>query len=158
MIFAITGTGKQPFNRFIRAIDRASEISETDFLVQLGHSTYIPTHCKYFYFCNNDIFISHIKNAELIITHPGFGSIGHCIQNNKPIILVPREQKYGEIGHNQIELAEYLAAQNDAIFCVRDIKMLPEAIKNAKNSFPKYDYHTNIPVLIENFVQMNFLL
>ncbi len=156
LIFVITGTGKQPFNRLIRAIDWVAEFSESDFLVQSGYSTYVPRHCKHFPFCKNETFLSYIKASELIISHPGFGSIGHCIKHNKPMILVPREQKYGEVGHDQHELAEYLADQNDAILCLRDMKLLPEAIEEIKYSSPKYDYHTKIPVLIDDFVQRNF--
>ncbi len=157
LIFAVTGTNKRPFNRLVKAVDRIAGKKEYHFLVQRGYSTYVPKHCGYFDFCNNDMFVSYIQGAEIVICQPGFGSVGYCISHNKPMILVPREHDYGEAVDKQYELAEYLAVQNDSIVCLRDMKQLPEAIEKLKCTFPKYDYHTKIPVLIEDFMLRNFL-
>lgn len=156
MIFVITGTNTRPFNRLLFAVDSLAEMGKYDFVVQTGYSTFIPRNCKHFDFCDGDKFISYLNDAEIVIAHSGFGSIGHCISHNKPLILVPREYKYGEAVDKQYELAEYLAGQNESILCVRNVLFLEPAIEKLKNSRPIYQYYTIIPSIISKFIKNNF--
>lgn len=156
MIFVITGTNRRPFNRLIQAVDRIAEINQYNFLIQTGYSTYIPTYCNYFKFCDHEKFLSFIETSDLVISQSGFGTIGHCISLGKPIILVPREFKYGEAVDKQYELAEYMAGTNDAILCVRDVSNLQDAIERLQGKRPEYHYKTRIPRLIESFILNNF--
>lgn len=157
MIFVITGTNRRPFDRLVQAVDKIAELRGHDFLIQSGYSTFVPKHCKFFDFCDGETFLSYIKASDLVISQAGFGSIGHCIKLNKPVILVPREDEYGEAVDKQYELAEYLASENDSILCVRDVALLCDAIDKLEDSQPAYHHRTKIPRLIEKFIQKNFL-
>ena len=157
MIFVTTGTSKLPFNRLLQAVDEIAKVKGYDILVQLGYSTYVPKYCKYYDFCDRKTFLSHIQDAVLVISHSGIGSTGDCIRFNKPIILVPREYKYGEAVDKQYELAEYLAAEHDSIICVRDVALLPETIERLIGVNPIYHYHNCVPDLIDKFIKENFL-
>lgn len=156
MIFVITGTNTRPFNRLLISVDSLAKTGKYDFVIQTGYSTFIPKNCKYFDFCNGDKFVSYINNAEIVITQPGFGSIGHCIKHNKPLILVPREYKYGEAVDKQYELAEHLANNNESILCVRNMLFLDRAVEKLKDSVPIYHYHTIIPDIISKFIKKQF--
>ena len=127
MIFVTVGTNKRPFNRLIRAVDKIAKVNEKyDFVIQRGYSNYSLQYCRYFDFCKGEEFLAYIDAADLIISQAGFSSIGHCIRHNKPIILVPREYKYGEAVDKQYELAEHLAEKPEG-FKVPDY--LQKAIK-----------------------------
>lgn len=156
LILVITGTDKKPFNRLIKAVDEIAKLNRYDFLIQKGYSTYSPNHCKYFDFCKNKDFLSYTESADLIISQVGFGSIGHCIKFNKPVILVPKEHKYGESSDKQYELAEYMAGEHDSIICVRDVALLPDAIERLIEAKPVYHYHNCVSDLIDKFIKENF--
>lgn len=156
MIFVIAGTDKKPFNRLIKAVDEIAKLNQYDFLIQKGYSTYSPNHCKYFDFCKNEDFLSYTESADLIISQVGFGSIGHCIKFNKPVILVPKEHKYGESSDKQYELAEYMAAEHDSIICIRDVLLLSHTIEQLIGVKPVYRYHNCVPDLINTFINDNF--
>jgi UDP-N-acetylglucosamine transferase subunit ALG13 len=138
------------------AVDSLAKTGRFDFVVQTGYSTFIPKNCRHFDFCDGTKFISYINDAEIVITQPGFGSVGHCIRRNKPLILVPREYKYGEAVDKQYDLAEYLARNNESIICVRNMLFLERAIENLKDSRPLYHYYTIIPDIISKFIRNNF--
>jgi UDP-N-acetylglucosamine transferase subunit ALG13 len=156
LIFVITGTNTRPFNRLLVAVDSLAQTGRFDFVVQTGYSTFIPKHCRHFDFCDGDKFIAYINDADIVITQAGFGSVGHCIRHNKPLILVPREYKYGEAVDKQYELAEHLARTNESMLCVRNMLFLERALEHLKYTRPLYQYHTIIPDLISTFIRDNF--
>lgn len=152
MIFVSVGTQDKSFNRLIEGVERiAHEINEK-ILVQIGHSSFIPKKCDFFRFCTHEELLSHMSQARLIISQAGFGIIGDSIRLSKPMILVPREMKFGEAVDRQYELAEYLASTNESILCVRNIDMLAEAIHSLKNIHAYYNYSTSIPQIIDHFL------
>jgi len=157
LIFVIAGTNERPFDRLMRAVDEiACDKKGYDFVIQRGYSTYSPQHCKYFDFCKSEDFLSYTESADLVISQAGFGSIGHCIKHNKPVILLPREYKYGEAVDKQYELAEYLAGEHNSIICIRDVALLPDAIERLIGVKPVYHYHNRVSDLIGTFIKENF--
>ena len=156
MIFVSVGTLEKPFNRLIKAVDEIADIVVDKIIIQTGYSTYIPEKCEHFDFCEHEKILAYIKTADIIISHSGFGIIGNAIKLGKPMILVPREIKYGEAVDKQYELAEYLATQNKSILCVRDVHLLPAAIDKGRNIQVDYNYNTIIPDLIEEYISNTF--
>ena len=157
MIFVIAGTNTRPFDRLLRAVDEIACNKEGyDFLIQSGYSTYSPQHCRYFDFCKGEEFLSYIRSTDLVISQAGFGSIGHCVRHNKPVILVPREYKYGEAVDKQYELAEYMAGEHDSIICIRDVSLLSDAIERLIGVKPVYHYNNCVSDLINKFIKKNF--
>ena len=156
MIFVSVGTLEKPFNRLLQGVDIIAEKVNEEILVQTGHATYIPKKCKFFKYCSHEEMLAHINAASIVISHSGFGIIGNSIRLKKPMILVPREIKYGEAIDRQYELAEYMASQNKSILCVRDVNQLPEAIDEIRNIRVDYHYNTIIPELIEQYISSTF--
>ncbi|MFZ5516800.1 MAG: glycosyltransferase [Candidatus Zhuqueibacterota bacterium] len=157
MIFVSVGTNTLPFDRLVKEADSIAKESDETFFIQRGHSPYKPVHAKYFDFCEPQNMIHYIEEAEIVISHAGFGIIGDCIVRNKRLILVPREYEYGEAVDKQLELAEYLANTEQSIICVRDVAKLKNAITQIRNIQPKYKFETKIPETVRDFVNKNFL-
>lgn len=156
MIFVSAGTQNRPFNRLIKAVDKLAPSVDEEIIAQTGITTYIPKHIRHCQYYSYGQMISFIDEANLIISHAGFGIIGDSIRKNKPLILVPREEKFGESVDKQVELAEYLAEDNKSILCVRDVDFLMEAILKVRVNKPYYDYNCDIPSLIDNFIDKEF--
>ncbi len=157
MIFVSAGTPDRPFNRLIEGVDRIADKVGERMLVQIGHSTYIPERCEYFKFCEYEEMMSHIKAASLIISQAGFGIIGNSIKLGKPMILVPREMKFGEAIDKQYELAEHVAGENESIVCVKDVSLLENAVKTIRKVKVNYNYKTEIPALIDEYIDKTFI-
>jgi beta-1,4-N-acetylglucosaminyltransferase len=158
LIFVSSGTQNRPFNRLIEAADSLSSHLEEKIIAQIGHVTYQPKQIEYFRFCTQEEMLSYINRARLVISHAGFGIIGNAIRSNKPMILVPREKKYGEAVDKQYELAEYLASSNESIVCVRDVSRLSGAVRSLNDMRACYNYRTVIPELITDFILKNFFV
>jgi UDP-N-acetylglucosamine transferase subunit ALG13 len=152
LIFVSVGTQDKSFNRLIEGVDRIAHEIDERIVVQIGNSSFIPKRCDFFRFCTYEELLSHIAQARLVISQAGFGIIGNSIRLSKPMILVPREMKFGEAVDRQYELAEYLAGSNESILCVRNIDLLAEAIHSLNNVHVSYNYSTSIPQIIDNFL------
>ena len=156
MIFVSVGTPEKPFNRLIEGVDNIADIVGERILAQIGFATYIPKKIEFFKFCPHEEMLSNIKAASIVISQSGFGIIGDSIKLQKPMILVPREIRYGEAIDKQYELAEYLASQNESILCVRDVSLLIDAIAKIRRVSVFYKYKTTIPALIDKFIKETF--
>lgn len=91
MIFATIGT-QAPFDRFVRMVDELSiELSiKEEIIVQTIGLHYKPQNVKVVGFLPPDVFNEYFNKARLILAHAGMGTILSALQQNKPIIIVPR--------------------------------------------------------------------
>ena len=77
-----------------------------------------------------------IREADLVISHAGAGSIINALRNRKPLIIVPRLIEFGEhTNSHQVDLAKAMQERGKAIACI-DVRLLQNAIKNAENFKP----------------------
>ncbi|MVN22037.1 glycosyltransferase [Mucilaginibacter arboris] len=96
MIFVTTGT-QEPFDRLIKAIDEIAPMLSGDTIIaQATLQTYSVLNIKIFDFINPSKFNDLFKQADLIVSHAGMGTIISALQIEKPIIIMPRLLKYGE--------------------------------------------------------------
>lgn len=90
MIFVIVGT-QEPFDRLIRYMDEwSAKTNNYDIVAQTADSLYKPSHFEYFSFLPVSEFDKKFKEASLIVSHAGMGSIISALQYSKPIIVMPR--------------------------------------------------------------------
>lgn len=141
MIFVITGTQKFSFNRLLEAVDRIAQISDYEFIVQSGHSTYKPKYCKSAAFYCADEFKKLISSADVVITHAGVGSMIECLSRGKRTVAVPRLSRYKEhVDDHQQELAQTLA-DGDYLVLLNDAEELSLKLDEAtKRHFKKYEH------------------
>lgn len=131
MIFATVGTHTQQFNRIVEALDRLAGRG-VHIVAQTGHSTYRPVHLEAKAFFTEQEYEHAFSSARAVIAHAGAGSIIRALSLNKPLILVPRLQRYGEHTNNhQQELAAFFQKQG-VCTTVEDMKDLGKAIKAVK--------------------------
>jgi beta-1,4-N-acetylglucosaminyltransferase len=112
-------------------MDKIARNLNEDVVMQIGSSTYLPKHTKYFDFVDEETILEYFQNARIIISHAGAGTILNALSLGKIIILVPRLQEYGECCDNQqLEITKVLAESEEAI-ALYSIDQLESTIKNA---------------------------
>lgn len=129
MIFVTVGL-MYGFERLVKKMDEIAGRIDEEVIMQIGEATYEPQNTKYFKFMSRDEMEGLYKNARVIVCHAGVGTIITALQYNKPIILVPRMKKYGEVfDDHQFEVSNELEKEKMATV-VYDIENLESAIKN----------------------------
>lgn len=141
MIFIAVGTQKFQFNRLLTAIDvlvSTGGIKEEVF-AQIGNSDYVPKHYPYARMMEKAEFDNMISKCDLLITHSGVGTIISGLQRSKPVIVVPRKQKFNEhIDDHQVQIADAFSEQNLVLKCDR-VKNILSCINEAKqHKFDRY--------------------
>jgi len=156
MILVILGTQDKPFKRLLKAIDK--EINNGNIkdkvIVQAGTTKYKTNNMELFDFISNSEMKKLIKQANLIITHGGVGSILESIQNNKKIIAVARLKKYGEhVNDHQKQIIKTFK-EYGYILELKEMKDLGVLIKESKEFIPKkYISNTkNMVKLIQGYI------
>lgn len=95
-VFVVVGT-QEPFNRLIKAMDTwAVKNSFTNIFAQISRADYIPTGFESTDFISPDVFDRKFKEADLIVSHAGMGTIISALQHSKPIIVMPRLAQFHE--------------------------------------------------------------
>jgi UDP-N-acetylglucosamine transferase subunit ALG13 len=104
MIFVTIGT-QEPFDRLIKAVDEiAPLLGDIRIVAQVSNSTYVVRNLETVEFIGPKDFNSLFSSATLIISHAGMGTIISALEQEKPIIVMPRLLKYGE-HRNEHQLA-----------------------------------------------------
>jgi len=113
MIFVTTGT-QAPFNRLIRAMEEiAGELVDEEVVAQAFGVDFIVRNMKIVEFLTPEEYEGIFKNARLIISHAGMGTIISALKERKKIIIVPRIAAFGEHrNEHQMATANKIAELN----------------------------------------------
>lgn len=138
MIFVTIGT-QFNFDRLIKALDNAVEnklITEPIF-AQIGPADYFPKNFQYEKILDKETFEQKIQQADAIISHAGIGSITTALKHSKPLLVLPRLKKYGElVNDHQTQTAQKFESLGH-ILAAYSTDQLTEKIKLLKNFNPK---------------------
>lgn len=138
MIFVTIGTQKQNFERLFNYIN---DINTTEkIIIQKGKSKYkFNDNIVTYDFLPYDQMEKYFKEARVIITHGGAGTIFKALSMKKKIIVVPRLAKYKEhINDHQLEFSKYLKKKNYC-FIIETKEEFEDALnKIDKHKFTKY--------------------
>lgn len=148
MIFVTVGTHEQSFDRLIKKIDelKLKGIIKEEVIMQIGYTDYKPKQCKWQKLIGFDLMEKYCREARMIITHGGPGSIMLALQNNKKPIVIPRMKQYDEhVDNHQVLFCKKMEL-TDKIVPVYDIDNLEDIIFNYDDE--KVEYKSNT----ENFV------
>tara|TARA_B110000902_G_scaffold264484_1_gene346112 strand:- start:992 stop:1483 length:492 start_codon:yes stop_codon:yes gene_type:complete len=158
-ILCLTGTSHYQFNRLVKNVDLllGPEFSVT---IQSGHTKYKTKYSESFDFCDKKELISLIKNADIIITQGGYGSMMDSLLLHKKVIAVPRKLQLKETLHDQTEHVEYLSFKGYLLACY-DVLELPRYVTNllsndVKLTFFRPESEIKISTLVENFINNTF--
>lgn len=109
MIFVTVGQHPEGFDRLVRAADEMASLVEEPLVIQRGGTRYTPKFAQHFDFVVEAQVQEWLSRARIVISHGGAGSILNALQVNKPLIVVPRLKRFGEvIDDHQLELAKTL--------------------------------------------------
>jgi UDP-N-acetylglucosamine transferase subunit ALG13 len=96
MIFVTIGT-QEPFDRLIKVIDEiAPALKGIPVIAQVSKTNYKAKNIQTLEFISPTEFNTYFAQAQLIVSHAGMGTIISALEQEKPIIVMPRLVKYKE--------------------------------------------------------------
>ena len=138
MIFLTVGT-QFSFDRLVKAVDQAVEtgIVTEQVFAQVGESSYQAHNFESVPSLESRLFVKHIHRASYIISHAGIGTIIMALNNNKPLLVMPRQKKYGEVvNDHQIEIAKKFEESGHVLVAYHQ-EDLPDKIERLRTFAPR---------------------
>jgi UDP-N-acetylglucosamine transferase subunit ALG13 len=127
VIFATVGTHAQPFRRFLDALSALGG----DVVVQYGHNEPPAGVREAVAFMPFDVLNAHMREADVVVTHAGVGSVLCAREAGHVPVVVPRLHRFDEhVDDHQLELVAALAGDGHVI-PVTDMAELPAAVQKA---------------------------
>ena len=157
MILVMLGTQNNDFHRLLEEIEKNIEngnINEEVF-VQAGFTKYKSDKMKIFSLTSKEKLENLIKQADLIITHAGIGSIEMALEQNKKVIAIPRLKKFGEHVNDHQKDIEKKLDEKGCLIGIDDVSKLGIALKKVKKFIPKKYEKSNsdeIIYIIKTFI------
>lgn len=138
LIFLTVGNWHKGFDRLVKAVDdlKGKGVITSDVFGQIGHGKYKPVNFEYCKYCSPDEFLVKMKQAELLISHAGMGTIGQAIKISKAVVVVPRNSKLGEhFDDHQFVTTKHMEAEGK-LLAAYEIADLPEKLSQAREFVP----------------------
>lgn len=110
MIFVLLGTQDASFTRLTNMVRELVQTPnwQEEVIIQSGTTPieWGNEHVQVSPFFEKSVFQTHFKNARIIITHGGAGTMFEALNENKKTIVIPRLAQFGEhVDDHQLELA-----------------------------------------------------
>jgi UDP-N-acetylglucosamine transferase subunit ALG13 len=138
MIFLTVGS-QFPFDRLVRAVDAAFEagLIDEEIFGQIGESSYKPRNFRYVSSLDKDTFDQMCKKASRMIGHAGIGTITIALKHDKPLLIMPRLEKEGEVvNDHQVAIARRFETLGYVLVAHR-VEDLPVKISFLKTFVPR---------------------
>jgi UDP-N-acetylglucosamine transferase subunit ALG13 len=150
------GTQNNSFHRLLEKIDELieKEVIQEEVIVQAGYTKYESKNMEIFDMIPRNELENYQKEASLIITHGGVGSIVSSLKQGKKVIAVPRKHEYGEhVNNHQQEIIKEFE-EKGYIIGVSGVEELPKAWERLTTFKPKPYQAGNQKMLslIEDFI------
>jgi UDP-N-acetylglucosamine transferase subunit ALG13 len=136
LIFVTVGTHHQPFGRLLRALDA---LDTSEMIVQHGPGKPPAGAARAEEFMPFDAMLAAFREADVVITHAGVGSILCATREGHAPLVVPRRHDLGEhIDDHQVELTRALGTRG-SIIAVWDTDALADLVASAPPRRPPVD-------------------
>ena len=138
MIFLTVGT-QFPFDRLVKAVDETVSKNGLDeqIFAQVGTTTYRPRNFEAVPSLEKTLFDKHFSEADSIISHAGMGTITMALDSGKPLLVMPRLSKYGEVvNDHQLAIAKKFE-QLGYLLVAYDAEDLPAKVVKLKSFVPQ---------------------
>jgi UDP-N-acetylglucosamine transferase subunit ALG13 len=138
MIFLTVGTYPLQFDRLIKAVDLAVRdgLVSDEIFAQTGACKYIPEHMEYTNMLEKNEFDLRFKDAKSVIGHAGMGTISMALEQEKPILVVARMNKYNEhVNDHQVSTANMFENLGH-VLVAHKMNELPQKIKELSTFIP----------------------
>ncbi len=127
MIFVTVGM-QLGFDRLIRAMDALTPRLELPVIAQMGKGSYRPQHMNVRPDFTAAEFEQLIRQAQLIVSHAGIGTILTAARLAKPIVLLPRRADLREHRNDHQRATAQQLAGRPGILLARDENELASRI------------------------------
>ena len=138
MIFLTVGT-QFPFDRLVKSVDEfvGSNGLDEEIFAQIGNSTYQPQNFKAVASLDKNLFDKYLRDASCIISHAGMGTITMALEHQKPLLVLPRRQKYKEVvNDHQVAIAKKFE-QLGHLLVAYETEQIPEKLEQLKTFVPR---------------------
>jgi UDP-N-acetylglucosamine transferase subunit ALG13 len=154
MIFVTVGNHYKGFDRLVKKMDEIAENTSEKVIIQIGQTYYKPKNAKFFDFTDYGTMQKLCKEARVVVSHAGVGSIITALEQQTPIIIVPRLKKYNEvIDDHQLDIAEALL-DHQLVKTVYDLTQLEESLKSNFNMGDRASNKNKLSGSIKNYLIM----
>jgi beta-1,4-N-acetylglucosaminyltransferase len=155
MIFLTIGS-QFSFDRLVSAVDEAvgKGIVCDKVFAQIGDTSYVPKNYEHTAFLDKTSFDKFLKDASFVISHAGMGVISAALDNNKPLLVMPRLKKKGEaVNDHQMAIAKKYE-QFGHLLVAYDETDLPEKIVKLRTFIPntRHSQANMVAERIKNFL------
>lgn len=137
MIFVTVGS-MFAFDRLVRAMDElvaTGRITEPVF-AQIGSGTYSPMAIPFERFIDKARFDELMASADCIVSHAGIGSIASALEHGKPILVLPRLKRYGEVVSDHQVATAYRYSKRGYVLVAWDEQEIPAALERLDGFHP----------------------
>ena len=132
MIFVVVSTGH--FDPLIAECDRLRD--RFDFFGQIGSGSVVPQF-RHFRTGTPRELETHMKEAELVVTHAGTGMLSMLYRLKKRAVVIPKQIRYGEANDGQVELALKWGELGMAVLCL-EVGDLERSIQQCRDQAPRF--------------------
>ncbi len=138
MIFLTVGT-QFPFDRLVKSVDLAFDagLIDEEIVAQVGESSYKPRNFHSLASLDKDLFDKRVREASSVISHAGMGTITMALDNKKPLLVMPRLAKYGEVVNDHQAAIARRFSELGYILAAHDVNDFPDEIRKLKNFVPR---------------------
>jgi UDP-N-acetylglucosamine transferase subunit ALG13 len=128
VIFVTVGTNEARFDRLLRGIQDLD--GDEEVLVQHGHTP--PTgcpNCTFVDFLPFEQMVETMRQARVVVTHAGVGSVMVALSVGKRPVVLPRRKAFGEaVDDHQLQLGRRFA-ENGLVTLTESEQDLCDAIR-----------------------------
>jgi len=131
VIFLTVGT-QFPFDRLVRAVDEALGRSAfgDEVFAQVGQRGYRPQHMEWVETLEQEAFRERVAEARALIGHAGVGTIFTAVEAGKPLLVMPRLRRYGEIvNDHQVATARKFAEAGHVLAAYDEGEVLQKLVE-----------------------------
>jgi beta-1,4-N-acetylglucosaminyltransferase len=144
VILVTVGLHTDGFSRLVREMDRMAGQVEEEVVMQIGATPYQPRAARWFTFTSQQEVETLCDQARIVVSHAGAGSILMALHRRKPLIVMPRLQKYGEHANDhQLELAEALS-EAGMLLVAHETEELAACLRVAASFSPPARNHSRL--------------
>ncbi len=154
MIFVTIGTQPNGFVRFLSAVEKLIEecnIKE-EVIAQIGNTEFQTDKFKTIPFVSENEFKTYVKEASVILTHAGSGSLFNAMKQGKKVIAVARLHKFNEMGNDhQLEIVKKLTEDG---YILDGTESLVETWKKLDGFTPRpYDFESHVVEELDRYIE-----
>lgn len=138
MIFLTVGS-MFPFDRLVRSIDKmvGQKLIDDNIVAQIGDGQYEPQHMAFDRFLPKLEYDKRISEATMLISHAGAGTIALALRFRKPLLVVPRLQRYKEhVNDHQVATARKFEELGHVLVAY-EMRDVPARLRELKDFVPR---------------------